>query len=104
MRKHYTAKFKAQIVQELLKEEQSFSQIASEHGVHLLSTLSTHLNQWKTIALKRLPDLFSQDDQTAAKLKAAHEEKIEALYAEIGRLTTQLTWLKKKSGLEPDEG
>jgi hypothetical protein len=24
------------------------------------------------------------------------------LYAEIGRLTTQLAWLKKKSGLEPD--
>ena len=99
MRKQYSATFKAQIVQELLKEEQSISQLASAHGVH-----PTQLNQWKATALKRLPELFSPDDQAAAKLKATHKEKIEALYAEIGRLTTQLTWLKKKSGLAPEEG
>ena len=28
---------------------------------------------------------------------AAYEEEKQALYAEIGRLTTQLTWLKKGS-------
>jgi putative transposase len=34
-----------------------------------------------------------------ATLKADYERQLEDLYAEIGRLTTQLTWLKKKSGL-----
>jgi putative transposase len=34
MRKHYTASFKAQVVLELLKEEKSISEIASEYGVH----------------------------------------------------------------------
>jgi hypothetical protein len=27
-----------------------------------------------------------------------YEAELEKLYAEIGRLTTQLSWLKKKSG------
>ena len=27
-------------------------------------------------------------------------QKLDELYAEIGRLTTQVNWLKKKSGLE----
>jgi putative transposase len=32
----------------------------------------------------------------------AQERKITELYQEIGRLTTQVNWLKKKSGFEPD--
>jgi len=31
------------------------------------------------------------------------EKKTAALYEQIGRLTTQVNWLKKKSGLEPDK-
>jgi hypothetical protein len=27
---------------------------------------------------------------------------VNELYAEIGRLTTQVNWLKKKSGLQPE--
>lgn len=34
MRKHYTPAFKAQVVREILREEQSISQIASAHGVN----------------------------------------------------------------------
>ena len=34
-------------------------------------------------------------------LKTAHEAQLTALYAEIGRLTTQVAWLKKKVGLPP---
>jgi len=32
---------------------------------------------------------------------AAEDREREELFAQIGRLTTQLAWLKKKSGLEP---
>ncbi len=32
----------------------------------------------------------------------AQNKKIAELYQEIGKLTTQVSWLKKKSGLEPD--
>ena len=41
-----------------------------------------------------------------AELKAAHAQQLEDLYAQIGRLTTQLNWLKKKlppSLIAPDE-
>ena len=31
-----------------------------------------------------------------AELKAAYEEQLTELYAEIGKLTTQVNWLKKK--------
>jgi len=34
MRKHYTAAFKAKVVQELLKEEKTLVQIATEYEVH----------------------------------------------------------------------
>lgn len=33
MKKQYTAEFKAQIVKEILKEEKTMMQIASEYGV-----------------------------------------------------------------------
>jgi len=36
-------------------------------------------------------------------LQEAHQRQLEELYAEIGRLTTQVNWLKKKSGLNLGE-
>jgi putative transposase len=89
MRKHYTASFKAKVVQELLKEDKTVAQIAAEYEVH-----PTQLNKWKSTALQGLPSLFEEKDSLAA-LKASHEEQLNTLYAEIGRLTTQLSWLEK---------
>ena len=96
MRKHYTANQKAQIVLEILKEEQTISQVASAHGIH-----PTQLRKWKAQAVEGLPRLFSDEGQAVRTIEAAHEQKLDELYAEIGRLTTQLAWLKKKSGIEP---
>jgi transposase-like protein len=62
----------------------------------------TQLRDWKKQALDGLPTLFEQSPE-AARLAAAQEREREELFAQIGRLTTQLTWLKKKSGLEPPE-
>ena len=90
MRKQYTAAFKARVVQELLKEEKTLAQIASEYEVH-----STQLKQWRAVALEGLPSLFEKQESTVA-LQAAHEQQLTDLYAEIGKLTTQVTWLKKK--------
>ncbi len=89
MRKQYTAAFKAKLVLELLKESKSLSQLAAEHKVH-----PNQLRQWRDAALKELPSLFEKKDQTT-DLAAAHERQVEELYSEIGRLTTQVAWLKK---------
>ena len=96
MRKRQTPTFKAQIVRELLKEDQTQAQISSTHGVH-----PNLMRQWKEIALKGLPRLFEPGQDLAAQA-SSYEAKINELYAEIGRLTTQVAWLKKKSGLEPE--
>jgi transposase-like protein len=90
MKKSYTATFKAQVVLELLKETKTLNQLASEHGV-----AATVLREWKLAALKGLPDIFEKRD-SVTDLKALYERQLEDLYAEIGRLTTHVTFLKKK--------
>jgi putative transposase len=99
MRKRYTATFKAQVVQEILKEDKTIAQIASEYSVH-----PSQLNTWKAVALKGLPSLFSREQKAVDADRQAHEKHVNELYAEIGRLTTQLAWVKKKVGIEPDQG
>ena len=95
MRKRYSGTYKAGIAQELLKEEKTLSQVASETGIH-----PTQLKEWKKIALNGLPGLFSRNGKALDKLLQTHAEQVNELYAEIGRLTTQVNWLKKKSGLQ----
>jgi transposase-like protein len=94
-RKRYTPTFKAQVVQELLKEDKTLAQLASEHSVH-----PSQLIKWRATALQGMPSLFAHQDSAAA-LKADYEERLAMLYEEIGRLSTQVAWPKKKSGLDP---
>lgn len=92
MRKRYTAAFKAQIVQAVLKEEKTVAQLAAEYQVH-----PNQIYRWRDIALAGLPSLFvDQTAQMQAVQAAAHEREVQELYAEIGKLTTQVNWLKKK--------
>ena len=81
----------------MLKESKTVAQIASENGVH-----PNQLYRWKAQVLEGLPGLFGAGEKAERERQAAQEEKEEALYAEIGRLTTQVTWLEKKSGLKPE--
>jgi transposase-like protein len=94
MRKRHIAEFKAQVVQELLKEQKTVSQLAAEHGVH-----PNQLYRWREVAVAGLPSLFSgrSVEEQAAK-EAAHAEEAHELYAQIGELTAQLAWLKTTSG------
>src|SRR6266849_9125573 len=96
MRKQYTVAFKARIVQELLQEEKTLAQIAAENEVH-----PTQLKNWRAVALEGLPGLFEKQDSTA-ELKRVHEQQLTELYAEIGKLSTQVAWLKKS--YNSDEG
>jgi transposase len=96
VRKRYTPAQKAAIVLEVLKEEETLSQIASRHGVH-----PNLLRKWKAQALEGLSQMFADDEKDKRALEAEHQRQLDELYGEIGRLSTQLAWLKKKSGLEP---
>ena len=92
LRKRYPIELKVRIVLEILKEEKAVTQLASEHKIHY-----SQLLKWKKQVLEGLPNLFG-DPHTEA-LKSTHEKEVMALYQEIGQLTTQLAWLKKKSGI-----
>lgn len=97
-RKQYSGEFKARVVLELLKEEKTVAQISSEHGIH-----ASVLHQWKATALQELPSVISDrraTDGVRRSQEADHERQVRELYAEIGKLTTQLAWLKKKSGID----
>lgn len=92
-RKHFSINQKAHITLEILKEEKTINQIASEYGVH-----PNVLYRWKKQALENLPKLFEDENKGERARQAEHERLVNELYSEIGRLTTQLNWLKKKSG------
>jgi putative transposase len=94
MKRRFSAAFKAEVVQEVLRGEKTAAQIAADRQIHPVM-----LTQWKTAALKGLPMLFDEK-RSAAATKAAHETKIQELYEQIGRLSAENAWLKKKSGLD----
>ncbi|SRR5579859_7379798 len=97
MRKRHSPEFKAKAVLETLKEERPLNQIASDLEVH-----PNMLSAWKGSVLKGLPTLFEKESQAQAD-QAARDQQIQELYAQIGKLTTQVNWLKKKSGLDLPE-
>ena len=92
-RKHFSTQQKAQIALEILKEEKTVNQLATEYGVH-----PNMLYRWRKQVLDNLPKVFEDDTKGERDRQAEHERQVNELYSEIGRLTTQLTWLKKKSG------
>ena len=90
-RKSYPAAFKAKVVLAALREDKPLAQVAAEQGVH-----PHQLRRWKQTALDDLPRLFAGDSPQERHKQVERERLLELLYAEIGRLTTQLAWLKKK--------
>ena len=94
IRKTYTTEFKMKVVREILREEKTLSQIASEYATH-----ANVISRWRDQALAALPGAFNDPAATdqAAK-EAAWEKEREELYVEIGKLSMQLAWIKKKCG------
>ena len=98
-RKSYPAALKAKVVLAALREDKPLAQVAAEQGVH-----PNQLRRWKQTALEDLPRLFAGDSPQERQQQVERERLLEQLYAEIGRLTTQLAWLKKKVGDDSGPG
>ena len=96
MRKHYAPALKAKVVLEMLQETRPVTELAAAYQI-----APRLLHRWRREVVDRLPDLFA-DPAVAARQAAGHDAQVEQLYAQIGKLTTQVAWLKKKSGLDPD--
>jgi transposase len=88
-RKSHAAGFKAQVALAAVKGDKTVSELASAHGVH-----PTLIHAWKKQLLDNAEELF----QTGVKTSGVEHEALQAqLYEQIGRLKTELDWLKKKA-------
>jgi putative transposase len=93
-RKIYSPDLKTRAVLEMLREELTTSQIAAKYGIH-----QTILNKWRNVMLEGLPVLFT-DPRKKSSGEREKESIIEDLYRQVGKLSMQLEWLKKKCGVE----
>jgi transposase len=88
-RKSHPAAFKAQVALAAVKGDKTISELASQHGVH-----PTMIHAWKKQLLSNVEDLFQSGAKTS---DGEHEALAAQLYEQIGRLKTELDWLKKKA-------
>ncbi len=93
LRRKHTPSFKAKVALEAIKEEKTSTELASQYQVH-----PGQIRNWKAIATKGLVDLFSDKKK---RRDQEQEGLIQELYLQIGQLTVDLGWLKKKAGLKP---
>jgi transposase len=87
--KSYSAGEKARVAIEAIRGELTLAQISSKYGVH-----SSQINRWKKAALEGMSETFTNPIK---KPDTSQEQLIGALYQQIGQLTVERDWLKKKS-------
>jgi transposase len=89
--KTYTAQEKARVVMEAIKGDLTMAQLSSQYGVH-----ATQINRWKKEAVEAMVAGF----QTRPKIvDTSQVQLISELYQQIGQLTVERDWLKKKSSV-----
>ena len=91
-RRNFSAKFKSELVIELLKGEKDLNTIATENNIQL-----NLLRNWKKEFLDKASVVFDDTREDNLKEKLSLERKEKAEYAKkVGQLTMQVDWLKKK--------
>ena len=92
-RRNFNAKFKSDLVIELLKGEKDLNTLATENNIQ-----PNLLRNWKKEFLNNASVVFDDKREENLKEKLAEERKEKAEYAKkVGQLTMQVDWLKKKS-------
>ena len=85
-RKRHSAEFKAKVALEAAKEIKTLNELASEYGVH-----PVQISQWKKQLMEGVSNVFSTQ-----KKRIDHTKKYDELYRQIGEVTVERDWLKKK--------
>ena len=92
-RRSFSAKFKSNLVIELLKGEKDLNTLAAENSIQ-----PNLLRNWKKEFLNNASVVFDDKREENLKEKLAEERKEKAEYAKkVDQLTLQVDWLKKKS-------
>jgi transposase-like protein len=92
-RRNFTPEEKAKIVIEVLREEKTLNEIAAEHEIH-----PNQLSRWKAEFLNNAGRAFSKETDEVEKVKQSFDKEKDELLRQIGQLSYEVTWLKKKSG------
>ena len=92
-RRNFSAKFKSDLVIELLKGEKDLNTLATENNIQ-----PNLLRKWKNEFLDNASVVFDDKREENLREKLSEERKEKAAYAKkVGQLTMQVDWLKKKS-------
>ena len=92
-RRNFSAKFKTDLVLEVLKGEKELNVIATENQIQ-----PNLLRNWKKEFLEKASSVFDENREENLKEKLEEERKEKSEYAKkVGQLTMQVDWLKKKS-------
>ena len=91
--KQHTPEFKAKVIKEMLKSEQTQAEIASKY---VISTKTLQL--WYSQFQDGIEEIFSKGKQEKNHKEEIKEKerRLNDAYREIGSLTTQISWIKKK--------
>ena len=92
-RRNFKPEEKAKIVIEILKEEKTLNEIAAEYEIH-----PNQLSRWKAEFLNNAGRAFSKETDEVEKVKQSFDKEKDELLRQIGQLSYEVTWLKKKSG------
>lgn len=87
-RRNFTAKLKAKVALEAVKENQTMSELSTKHEVH-----ANMISAWKKNLTDRAEELF---DNKRGRKSEEDTELTDRLYRQIGQLQVELDWLKKK--------
>jgi transposase-like protein len=90
-RRKHTGQLKARVAVEAIAGHKTMNEISAEYGVH-----ASQIHKWKKQALEHLPEVL--DDHRGSR-RDAHEAEQSRLYQQIGQLTMEVEYLKKKLGL-----
>ena len=90
-RKTYSPVEKAKIVLEVLREESTLNEIATNYGVS-----PQLISRWKVEFIENMPVVFDKKNTEVEHLKKEHFSEKEDLINQIGQLTVDVNWLKKK--------
>src|SRR5215469_10491095 len=89
-RKQYGSNFKAKVALEAVKEVKPINELASVYQVHRVQ-----ICKWKKELLNGLTSIFDKDDKSM-KASLEWEKERDELYRQIGEVTVERDWLKKK--------
>mgnify|MGYP004709686593 FL=1 len=90
-KRNFSAKFKSDLVLEVLKGERELNVIVTANGIQ-----PNLLRNWKKEFLEKASVVFDDTREENLKEKLSEERKEKAAYAKkVGQLTMQVDWLKK---------